>query len=395
MAVKDIFSEGGRMPDPVSGNSNPPPREENLDELLAELDRQDLTEAKRVQLKLRITEMNTRIAESNARIRDLESGKVSTTTGATNKPQEDPAAKSQKDITANALVLMERGVSPDVVARYILAASTNQPGVVIPGGGAGGGFDMAGFASLVNTIKDLVKPSGDGGDPEMKLMVKTLAASMEALMKKDQDSKDTLLKDLLLEVKNIKTGQPPAPATLPKAALFEHNPTTGKFEKVELGPGDMYIMPIRPASTEKSVDQLREENRHAEEEAKSKLEEVKSAENRKLLGTVADSIVTVGSTIAASLVGGGTDKTKSSDVPKSEVTYFKCTNPKCNFDIPVSPGAWRIQCPNCATAYTDWSKAPPGTPRPGQAPPTEQSPTNSEVKSETLTANPASSGVPA
>jgi hypothetical protein len=376
MAVKDIFAEGGRLPDPVSSNNETQVKEPTLDELLSELDRQDLTEAKRTMLKLKVTEMNTRIAESNARIRELENGKPGVAAAA-NKTQEDPATKNQKDISANALLLMERGVSPDVVARYILSASTTQPNTALPGGG-GGGFDMAGFASLVNTIKDLVKPSGDGGDPEMKLMVKTLAASVEALMKKDQDSKDALLKDLMLEVKNIKAGSGQVNSTtpLPKALIFEHNPATGKFEKTELAPGDTYILPTSPTPTGKTIDEIREENRHKEAEEKLKADIAGKQQSNKVLGDVAASIVEVGST----LVGSVLDKT-GSPVAKprnsgqaNEITYKKCENPQCGFDIPIPPGAWRITCPNCKnqdgspTVYTDWSKAPPGVQRPGVAP---------------------------
>jgi hypothetical protein len=153
---------------------------------------------------------------------------------------------------------------------------------------------------------------------------------------------------------------------VPKTYIYREDPATGQFKREALEPGSSMVIPApRTSDPGKSIEQLKEENRHAEEKERIRVEE-----NYKvgLVTTLGDVFERAGRGIAAQMMDSpetpaGGPPAAPKDPSQTKMRYLKCDNGDCGFNIPIPPGVARVKCPKCGMVYSsdpkDWKDKGP------------------------------------
>ena len=118
------------------------------------------------------------------------------------------------------------------------------------------------------------------------------------------------------------------------------------------------IRPPAPANTGKSIEEIKEENRHAEVlEAQKTEREYKE----KIAGVVAELPERIGAGLGGRMLEQEESSAPAARTSSVQLEHLKCTGEiegkPCGFDIPIPPGATtKITCPKCGTIYERESK---------------------------------------
>ena len=369
MAVKDIFAEGGKMPGLVA-DQNGPQKEQTMDELMEELNKGDITEAKRSILRLRIAEMNARVKELESRGQQPAPVPPATQT-APPETLEQKAERRQREILDGALKLMQNGASPAIVNQFLASASqTAAPGVGVPGQS----MDLGGIAGLITAVAGIMKGNqGEQGgasaaNAQITALIQEMKADRDA--RRDEQMKAMLDTQKLMveEVRAIKTGETRRQPEQVKVRTRIYLPdNAGKWIPQEFSSDDTIILPPAPIADKggKTIEEIREENRHAEKLAELGIENTRKDENRKMLSESVATVISAVSSLATSKVAGGSPASPVASSP--DLGSMNCET--CKKDFNFTLGATHITCPHCGSKYTDSSMLPPEPP-PVARPPT-------------------------
>ncbi len=237
-----------------------------------------------------------------------------------------PEGKGKEWLTDMAQGLLERGMDPAVVGRTIdyLLGNSSFPSVGMPGNGA-----PAGGMSFTD-MKELFKMGQESNksDPALASILEKLTNKLEAVEKL--------------------AAAPRNEAARPRTAFIVKSDNT--LEEVPLD--RPILLEPKPAAGGKSIEMIKEENRHAEE-----IERLKTDKDYKtsLANTVASIPEKVGRGLASQALGEEEDEAGAgagAAARKIETEQFKCTEATCGKEFAITKGALRVQCPHCGSIYT-------------------------------------------
>lgn len=283
------------------------------------------------------------IAARNVRISQLRAHTLNHVTEVSR--EREPGAvmtggRGKEWLTDLAQGLLEKGMDPAIVGRIVdyLIGAGQFPMVGLPSGGAPAqGMSFADMREMFKMGQESVQNNGGGTDPEIKEYLKKIAEGQA-------NAQTEAIKSLVEEVRKIKNGEGNGkPAT--KMVFLEAGAEAKKDED-----GIVYVTKTKyvtaPAAPGTNIEELRENNRAAER----KLELEESRKSREMWGeTIAKTVESVAG-VGASLVAGGVIAPKGAAAKaKDPIEYFKCTG--CGFEIPVTPGAPQITCPQCKKIF--------------------------------------------
>jgi predicted RNA-binding Zn-ribbon protein involved in translation (DUF1610 family) len=261
--------------------------------------------------------------EAEDRVRRADGG------GGSGSGNQDTQGEIMRDrIAANAITLLEKGVPANVVGQYLAGGFARE--IPVNFGAPQGGQQGLTMAD-VKTIFDLAK-SEKGTDSDLK----------EILHKMD---------DRLTRIEQAKPAEKP-PRTW---VVVQPDGTVKHIESDE----PIVIQPQAP-NTGKSVEQIKEENRHQE-----RVEEIKNEKEYKqsIAGTLAELPERIGAGLGGRMLDAmepaetATAKAVQSSTAKpaaassSSMERIKCTAEGCGFDIPYPPEATKVTCPKCGSIY--------------------------------------------
>ena len=200
-----------------------------------------------------------------------------------------------------------------------------------------------GEMTLLEAIQVAALERKEEGDPEIKALLKVLA-------QKDIDAKDAQLKAIVdqnkILVEHLTNPAKGGSTSGVKTKIFtlDSKSETGYKETV-FEPGDTIILPPPPREG-KSVEELKEENRHAEE--KERIDNEKTYKTN-IANTLASIPEKIGRGLAGSIVEAGN---KGAINPVADTVArtaaqedFKC--PDCGNVFKIPEGAEKITCPYC------------------------------------------------
>ena len=269
------------------------------------IEAKELLQAKARELRAQL-ELRAREAESRARYVEKEGVDGRGGDGA------DEKIKAKKDLISNALILLEKGLDPDVVGRYIIGSQGTQYPISLGGGGQQG-------LTLgdVKTIVDMVRGAG-AADPQITATLNQLSETVKGL-------------------KPVGATAPPDPVAMIKAQSAAITEMVNSL--VEAG------LVVRPGNSKegKSIEELKETNRHDE-----KMEELKTDKDYKssIAETLADIPVNIGKGIAKQARESHGPPAKG----QNKLESFPCG--KCGAKILVTPETGEtITCGNCGQVY--------------------------------------------
>jgi len=223
--------------------------------------------------------------------------------------------------------LLTKNVDPNIVGRtldYLLGIS-GSPGVPIGLPGAPAPAQGITFSD-VKEIFRMGQESTAKSDPAIANILDRLSLKVEAL------EKTALTR--------------PAPAPEKRTVIVVKS--DGTFEEVELG--KPIIIQPKPASDRKSIEEIKEENRHAEEVAK--LEADKEYKNS-VAHTLASIPEKIGRGLAGQVAEGGGEETAAPAAANRtiELEPFTCKNEECGKVTPIPKNATKFTCPHCGSIY--------------------------------------------
>lgn len=301
-----------------SGGGKPPPGQPDLRTTLErELEGEDSELAKELQ-RTRAEEI---IARRRIAIERMRAGQVVQDTGGGKTPE-----RGKEWLTDVAQGLLERGLDPSVVGRTIdyLLGVAQAPLVGLPGAPA------PAQGMTFNDIKEIFKMGQEASktDPTIAAILDKLTSKVQAL----EDRKP-----------------PEAPAR--KSYIFLK--ADGTVE--EIAADRPLILEPKPASSEgKPLEEIKEENRHAEKMAELTTEKDYKT---KVANTLAELPERIGRGIAGQIAEQGEEE--KGGAAASSMEYLTCTNTEkgCNYSIPYPPDAIQIRCPKCGMVYKRETKA--------------------------------------
>lgn len=289
------------------------------------IEAKELLQAKARELRAQL-ELRAREAESRARHIEKDTG------AGRDGGDADEKIKAKKELISNSLVLLDKGLDPEVVARYIIGSQGMQYPISMGGGGQQG-LTLAD----IKVIVDMVRGSG-GPDPQITATLNQLSETVKGL-------------------KPVGSAAPPDPVAMIKAQSAAITEMVNSL--VEAG------LVVRPESGGggKSIEEMKEGNRHLE-----KMEELKTDKDYKssIAETLADIPVSIGKGIAkqAREVHGSPAK------GQTKLETFPCN--KCGAKILVTPETGdTITCGNCGQTYKrgeEKEEAAVGEKKPGADP---------------------------
>lgn len=308
---------------PAAGEQNPLNELEATIAKVENIQARELLQASANRLKAK---MELEEKETRQRIRRIEEGRDD------NRDNDGDGDRemTKASIAANALLLLEKGVPPNVVGQYLIGS---QLGTIPVGVGGAQGGQQGLTMTDVKAIFEMAKGE-KGTDPELKIILSKLTDKVN---------------DIEAKVAAKELQQPP------KTTWVIHPDGT----KEEVQAGEPVVIKAPAANSGKSIEELKEQNRHDE-----KLEEI--ATEREYKQTVGKTLSSLPEKIGAGLANAfveaeGPPPTPPSQTKVSEsVMYFTCPTEGCGYKIPYAPTALRITCPKCKTFYdrTVEQKAP-------------------------------------
>ncbi len=329
---KDAASE---LAERISGKPRPPADEKAATDPISEMEAvirkvdsmeaQDLLRASVRRLRANI-EIQTREAES--RLRGLDG-----VAGGSGGPTADVQARTDvlhDKLAANAIALLEKGVPPNVVAQYLSGGMVRD----IP---VGSSLGMSAGTSQGLTIKDIkdifeMAKSEKGTDKELSEILKRMDDRLAAVERAASQ-----------------------PKTLPKSHVYRQD-EKGIWVKEELEPGEAMIVPpaVQPNGG-KSIEELKEEHRHAEVMARQKADQDYKEK-------VATTLSEIPERIGAGLAGQFHEAeqpapTAPRAAPTVNLMKFKCPDTACSFEFQVPENTLSITCPKCGSIWEREKKA--------------------------------------
>jgi hypothetical protein len=324
-------------------------QEQTLDELLAEMEKEDLTEAKKTKLKLHIAEMKARIRE----LENRPAGGQQVSEGARGPSREEVLADMRREVAENAVAFLQQNVPPDHVGRYLTNAMSGLSGAM---GVPGGTTDIPG---MIVAIANAIKPSSNGSDSRVVQLLEKLSDNSERerlqMMKDMADQNRAILE----EIKNlVKTNAEKKEAGgSEKPAKSRVTVIKPDFTLMEFDADKPIIVPAPAPGTQggDSLEVLREKHRHEEEMETRRADNDNKREMRKIMGEIPERI---GHGLASRAVSGEEGEAEEEEPQnKGNLQFWKCTNGDCGFNIPIPPGAEAIECPKCKAIYEKKPKA--------------------------------------
>ena len=316
--------------------------EQSIDDVMAELDKGEITEAKRTSLKLRVAEMKERI-----RLLEDRAAHGAKPEGSTANAADDTKAAAalgmKREIAANAAMFLKEGVNADTVAKYLQSSLSGLSGNLSIAGPVG----AADIPGLVTSIANALKPNGGGGDPEIKTLLKALADN--AASQRDEQMKTLLQqnRDLLVEVKNIKTGggdKVGSETKRGKVKIIKPDFTVQELED----DGSPIILSPAPGGGQNNIDWEKEKNRHNEE-----VEKIRETRHyhEGLVETLQDTTERIGEGLAKNAEREPGEEGERV-VAKSGAAGGTFTCPDCKIKIPIYPETPdQVTCTKCGQIY--------------------------------------------
>jgi len=276
--------------------------------------------ANRLKAKMELEEKQTR-----AQIRRIEDGK---------EEPRDPVESAEDremtkaNITANALLLLEKGVPANVVGQYLLGSQTSNIPINFGGGGGPQGLTMSDVVQIFTLAK-----GEKGTDPELKLILAALTD----------------------KVKTIETALANVGHQEAKKAWVIHPDGT----KEEIQPGEPIVIKPLVQATGENIELLKEQNRHAEE-----VEKIKGDKDykEKVANTLASLPERIGAGLASNLVDAEQPPPSAAKKTSEGIAYLKCESENCGYNIPYPLTSTKVVCPKCRAIYerTPDTKKPEG-----------------------------------
>ncbi len=294
---------------------------ENAIKQVENIEAKELLQSKARELRAQL-ELRAREAESRARQYD--------TTGrpAAEENNGDAKIRAKQEMIGNSLVLLERGVDPDVVARYIIGSQ----GAAYPVNFGGGQQGLT--INDIKTIVDMVKGSG-GLDPQVAEVIRSLKEKVDSLKPAGNNAPVNPIDAAMTGVKAI-------------------NDLVNSF--VEAG------LVVRPGNGHEgeSIDEIREKNRH--DERMVELDNDKDYKSN--MADIASQIPErIGRGLAADMRHRGGQGGGKGGVLDS----FPCE--KCGAKILVTPETGnRVKCGNCGMVYERGETSEEKTSQPAKSP---------------------------
>jgi len=307
-----------------------------------QLDQQNITELQRLTLKKRIAEMKRELST------EISPGSPSAQSITVN------TATEKTEMMNMALQMLNSGVDPVIVNKFLASSPVlNGPAV---------NSTNEAVSMLTTIIKELKSvftppvPAGNGNSEVTELI--------KIIKEERQNQQNEILKNLVAmnqtmikKIEFIETNRNSVPITAAKTKIFL--PVGKQWIQKDIGPDEALILPpIETPPEGKTVEEIREENRHREKMEEINQSKEKSENMGKMIGQVAEGLTTIAAAAAAQ-AGINTPKTKANQ--SSMLDTFKCE--KCGFSIPVPPGATSITCPACKEIYKDSESDPKVTPQ--------------------------------
>jgi ribosomal protein S27E len=270
------------------------------------IDARELLQAK---ARLLRAEMDLKTREAEARGREYETG------GRGKEPQNGD--KKKDELVTNALVLIDKGVDPKVVAQYILASSSANPTVTF-GAAQQQGITLTDILALFDRMN-----ASKGTSPEMQALLAKLTDDVAAL-----------------KARTMATGQPKDAMTLAKEQAEGIKALVGALVETGL---------VRPPggggeSTGEPLDVIKEKNRHEERRIELGTEKEYKAGMVDAVGNLAEDIGR----------GAASQVLQRKEVPREKtggvLETFECR--ECHATIYVTPETGdKVKCAKCGMVY--------------------------------------------
>jgi hypothetical protein len=291
---------------------------DTLSELEATIGKVENAEARKLLLaQARTLRSNFELEEKQTqeKIRRIENGARD---GSRDVESKEDRELTKANITANALLLLEKGVPANVIGQYLINSQTSNIPINF-GGGSGGqqqGLTMADVVQIFTLAK------GEKGT----------APELTAILNK--------LTDKVSELENKVAA---ASHQEPKKAWIIHPDGT----KEEIQTGEPIVIRPLAVATGENIELLKEQNRHAEE-----VEKIKGEKDykEKVANTLASLPEKIGAGLASSIADAEQPPAparKTSDA----IAYLKCESENCGYSIPYPKTATKIVCPKCRAIY--------------------------------------------
>ena len=244
-----------------------------------------------------------------------------------NKPAEVNTEAKRDQVAATAMALLEKGMPANVVGEYLRTGLSGN--IPISFGGQPGGQQGLQLSDI-KTIMEMVN-SGKGTDPNLTIILNKMNERLDS----------------------IEQNRRPVEAKPAKGYVYRQD-ATGAWKKEELEPGETLLIPTAQVTTGKSIEEIKEENRHAEE-----LEKMKADKDykEKIAGVVAELPERIGAGLAGRVMDQEEAAAPAARTMSTKMEYFKCKGDLegkvCGYDIPIPPGATlQVTCPKCGTIYS-------------------------------------------
>jgi hypothetical protein len=237
--------------------------------------------------------------------------------------------KKRKRLLDAAKALIESGTDPQTVARMML----QMPGESQPQQPQG----QSSILELTEALKNLHEISGvkSGGDDTLKDLIREMR-------EENKETRSMVIKLMQDGVGGKAEKVDPITAARNQAkAMTEFGETMLSYAK-----GLGYAPPgsstdAKGVSNKKTVEELKEENRHAEEMAKLGTEKDYKMSLANSIGELPERI---GMGIASQM-----QSENKTHVPHEDgIEYWPCD---CGFKIPISPNSTSVTCPKCRSVY--------------------------------------------
>ena len=243
------------------------------------------------------------------------------------------------------LAALPPDIDSDTKSKVILGFFQRSAGSVGITGGSMGAGDIP---ALITAIANAVSGNNKGSDPELKALLQKLTDNNTTQQNEQLKTLVTSVQTMAEEIKKIKLGEGSGGDTKKRGKVI----VIDQDKKIHEYEDGQPIIVEHNAATEKPLEMIHEENRHAEEMAKVNEQE---KFHKDIVGTPQDAMVNIGEGLARNAERQAADgEGEGAVVKKAKGESIKC--PDCKNEIPIFPEtASPVECPNCGqTLY--WKK---------------------------------------
>jgi DNA-directed RNA polymerase subunit M/transcription elongation factor TFIIS len=318
MALEDVLK--GQKKGDVGTTGESVPLQSALEKELAADDNALANDLARSRAEEIIESRNLRIQQIRThRLNQGRSGKAENDDGGRESGGTREPARGKEWLLDYTTGLLSKGMDPIQVGRlvdYLIGGNSYLPAVGLPGAGApAGGLTFDNVIALANMLKE----NNNKTDPTLNALLTKLTEKIEA-------------------VEKVAAARSTAQPEKRTAYIV----IKGVIEEISMD-RPILIEPENDAGA-KSIEMVKEENRHAEE-----IERLKTDKEHKnsIANTLASIPEKIGRGLAGEIAGGG-----EIDVPSqapgaktAEQEQFTC--PECKTEFMIPAGALQFTCPNC------------------------------------------------